>query len=146
MDFTLRPAVAADREWLWQTKTRCLRTYVEQTYGAWSEDFQWARFDASFNPEEFQVVVHGGIDVGFLACRETAGEIQLLNIMIAPEFQNRGLGSAVLRGLLAQAQSRHAAVQLQVMKVNPARRLYERLGFVVIEETATHYRMAWAQF
>lgn len=28
-----------------------------------------------------------------------------------------------------------------VMKVNPARELYERLGFEIVEETATHYRM-----
>lgn len=143
MEFARRPATAADRDWLWETKSRCLRKYVEQTYGPWDEDIQRARFDASFEPGEFQVISTRGRDAGFTGLRHEAREIQLFNIMIAPEFQGWGLGTAVLRDLLAEAQSRRVPVRLQVMKVNPARRLYERLGFVVTEETPTHFRMVW---
>ena len=143
MEFARRQATAADRDWLWETKSRCLRGYIEQTYGPWDEDIQRARFDASFEPGEIQVISFGGRDAGFTALRREPKEVQLFNIMIAPEFQNRGLGTAVLRDLLAGARRRRIPVRLQVMKVNPARRLYERLGFVVTEETATHFRMAW---
>ena len=62
-------------------------------------------------------------------------------IEILPEYQNRGVGSAVIRDVLAQAQAEGLPVGLQVLKVNPARRLYERLGFNVVGETATHYLM-----
>ena len=143
MEFARRQATAADRDWLWETKSRCLRGYIEQTYGPWDEDIQRARFDASFEPGEIQVISFGGRDAGFTALRREPKEVQLFNIMIAPEFQNRGLGTAVLRDLLAGARRRRIPVRLQVMKVNPARRLYERLGFVVTEETATHFLMAW---
>ena len=143
MDFTLRPAIAADREWLRQTKARCLRAYVERTYGSWDEDFQRARFDATFELAENQVISLGGRDAGYLTAKQEPHEIQLHNIMIAPEFQGRGLGTAVLRDFLAAAQARRVPVRLQVMKVNPARRLYERLGFTVTEETPTHFRMVW---
>ena len=145
MDFTVRPAVAADRDWLWATKTRCLHAYIEQTYGAWDEDTQQARFDVTFIPEEIQIVSVGGRDAAFTAVRYDADVIQLFNLMVAPEFQNRGLGAALLRRLLADAQARRLPVRLQVMKVNPARRLYERMGFVAIpaEEIPTHYRMIW---
>ena len=143
MEFARRPATAADRDWLWETKSRCLRRYVEQTYGPWDEDIQRARFDASFEPDEFQVISVGGHDAGFTALRHEPQEVQLFNIMIAPEFQNRGLGASVLRDVLAGARARRVPVRLQVMKVNPARRLYERLGFVVTEETPTHFRMVW---
>ena len=142
MEFARRPATAADCDWLWETKTRCLRRYIEQTYGVW-DDTQRARFDASFEAEEFQIITVGGRDAGFTAQRQGAREIQLLNIMIAPEYQNRGLGTAVLRELLAGARARRQSVRLQVMKVNPARHLYERLGFVVTEQTPTHFRMLW---
>jgi ribosomal protein S18 acetylase RimI-like enzyme len=143
MAHSLRPATAADREWLWLTKTRCLRGYVEQTYGAWDEDIQRARFDATFEAEEIQVISLAGRDAGFIAAKHGPAEVQLFNLMIAPEFQNRGLGTAVLRELLAGARARHTPVRLQVMKVNPARGLYERLGFTVTEETPTHFRMRW---
>ena len=143
MEFARRPATAADCDWLWETKTRCLRRYIEQTYGRWDEDIQRARFDASFEADEIQIITVGGNDAGFTALRREPKDIQLFNIMIAPEFQNRGLGTAVLHDLLAGAQARRVPVRLQVMKVNPARRLYERLGFVVSEETPTHFRMVW---
>ena len=143
MDYTLRPAIAADREWLWRTKTLCLRSYVEQTLGIWDEDIQRTRFDASFEPAEIQIIALAGREAGYIAAKQERHEIQLFNIMIAPDFQNRGLGTAVLRELLAGAQARRVPVRLQVLKVNPARRLYERLGFIVIEETPTHFRMAW---
>jgi len=143
MDFSLRPARTADREWLWQTKTRCLRAYVEQTYGTWDEDIQRARFDAAFELAENQIISLAGHDAGYVTAKYEPGETQLYNIMIAPEFQNRGLGTAVLRDFLARAQARRVPVRLQVMKVNPARRLYERLGFTVTEETPTHFRMLW---
>lgn len=143
MDYSLRQATAADRDWLVQTKSRCLRDYVKQTYGAWDEEVQRSRFDATFEAGEIQIIAVDGRDAGFIAKRDAGDEIQLSNLMVAPEFQNRGIGAAVLRDLLAGAQMRRLPVRLQVMKVNPARRLYERLGFAVTEETATHFRMMW---
>ena len=145
MDYASRRAVAADRDWLWATKTRCLRAYIEQTYGPWDEEIQRARFDTTFIPEEIHIVSLDGRDAGYIAARQDSDVIHLFNLMIAPEFQNRGLGTAVLQNLLALAQERRKPVRLQVMKVNPARRLYERMGFAVIpaEETPTHYRMIW---
>ncbi len=101
MDFGLRQAVFADGEWLWATKTRCLRGYIEQTYGAWDEDIQRGRFDATFIPKEIHIISVDGRDAGFIAARQDPDVIQLFNLMIAPEFQNRGLGTAVLRELLA---------------------------------------------
>ena len=141
---SLRPATAADRAWLCATKCRCLRPYVEQTWGKWDAAAQRAQFNASFDPAEIQVVVAAGRDVGYLSARPGKQEVQLLNLMINPEFQNQGLGSAVMRDLLAAARTRGVPVQLQVLKVNPARRLYARLGFTVTAETPTHFRMRWA--
>jgi ribosomal protein S18 acetylase RimI-like enzyme len=141
--FTLRPATPADRPWLWETKKLCLRTYIEETWGFWDEDVQRAHFDTTFEPAEISIVSLAGRDAGYIAALRGPQEIQLFNIMIAPEFQRCGLGTAVMRDLLAEAQTRRVPVRLQVLKVNPARRLYERLGFATFEETATHFRMRW---
>ena len=78
---------------------------------------------------------------GMIDRRRTAQVLHDYAAKILPEYQNRGVGSAVIRDVLAQAQAEGLSVGLQVLKVNPARRLYERLGFSLVGETATHYLM-----
>lgn len=138
-----RPATEADRDWLWAVKCAGLRPYVEQTFGAWNESVQRERFDASFAAEEIQVIAHDGREVGYTAVRVVPDTLHLLNVMIAAEFQGRGLGTEILRRLQAEATATRRPIQLQVLKVNPAYRLYRRLGFTLTEETPTHYRMQW---
>lgn len=67
--------------------------------------------------------------------------LQISGIYILPEYQGRGLGTEVIDEVIKQARKRRQPVSLQVLKVNPARRLYERLGFVVIAESETHFQM-----
>ena len=143
MDYYLRPATAVDREWLWQTKSRCMREYIEQTWGTWDEDAQRASFTDRFELGEINIIVSGGRDVGFIAALNEPTAIQLFNIMIAPEFQNQGVGTAVLQHLQAVARALGVPIRLQVLMVNPARKLYDRLGFTLTEETPTHFRMLW---
>ncbi len=63
----------------------------------------------------------------------------LANIEILPDYQGRGLGAAIIHGIIAEADAHHLPVRLQVLKINPARRLYERLGFVITGETETPF-------
>jgi len=57
-----------------------------------------------------------------------------LSIAVLPECRGRGIGSALLARLLEDARSRFAAVCLSVSPENPARRLYERMGFRVVND------------
>lgn len=43
--------------------------------------------------------------------------------------------------LAAEARAAGLPLRLQVLKVNPAMRLYARLGLRIVGETATHLRM-----
>ena len=63
---------------------------------------------------------------------------------LLPEHRNRGTGSVLLERLIAE--SRHTGVPLRhsVYKANEAaRRLYDRLGFVVIEDFDLYSLMEW---
>jgi ribosomal protein S18 acetylase RimI-like enzyme len=66
----------------------------------------------------------------------------LADIEIAPEFRGQGLGTAVLLEFIADTERRRLSASLQVLKINPVRRLYERLGFQIVGETDTHYLMS----
>ena len=143
MDFLLRPAAAAERDWLWETKRLCLCPSIEQTWGAWDEPGQYARFDANFVLAEFRVIIAGSAAIGYISTQADTETLHLFNIMIRPPFQNRGVGSAVLRHLQAEARTLGVPLRLRVLKVNPAYRLYQRMGFAVMGETATHFEMRW---
>ncbi|MCF7689783.1 MAG: GNAT family N-acetyltransferase [Cephaloticoccus sp.] len=141
---TYRPATDHDREWVWATKQQCLGSYVRQTFGEWDEAAQTARFHANFDASEIQIIRLDGKDVGYVAVDYGESEIRLFNIMVLPTHQNQRLGTNVMLSLLAAAREKQIPLSLQVLKVNPARTLYERLGFAVMGETPTHYQMRWS--
>ncbi|HEX7341223.1 MAG TPA: GNAT family N-acetyltransferase [Rhodanobacteraceae bacterium] len=136
-DLNLRPASMADRELFWRL-AQTMRAYVDATWG-WDDADQQARFAGSFDPAVFQVIEHAGMAIGGLRVDLTGSPVRLLNIQVLPAFQRRGYGSRVIRHVLVQAGTRQ--VWLQVLKVNPARELYERLGFTVTGSTTTHWHM-----
>ncbi len=55
-----------------------------------------------------------------------------MGIAIWPEQRGRGVGTALLNRLLELASTRFEGVSLSVSQDNPARYLYERVGFVAI--------------
>ncbi|ACB77429.1 GNAT family N-acetyltransferase [Opitutus terrae] len=144
MQFTLRPATAGDYAWLWELKRLTMRAYVEQTWGLWDEAAQEAFFRRSYRSDTVQLVLVNGQNAGLLHVERERSDLFLANIQIHPTFQNRGLGSAVIRTVLESAQALQLPVRLQVLQVNhAAQQLYLRLGFVVATQTPTHVVMRW---
>jgi ribosomal protein S18 acetylase RimI-like enzyme len=140
MQIGLRPGAMEDREYLWRLRCETMREYVEKTWG-WDEAWQRRRFDESFDPPSLLIIEKDGEPIGYISVRRTGDEIFLAVIEIAPEHQNQGIASQLIKDLLAESDRSRLPVTLRVLKVNPARRLYERLGFVHAGETPTHYLM-----
>jgi len=133
----LRPATAADREFLRRVHHACHRPWVEPIWG-WDEADQERRFAAAFTVEGRSIVELRGQPIGTLRTARLEGAVVIADIAILPEHQGRGIGAGLLRGVLAEADAAGLPARLQVLRTNPARRLYERLGFSV--ETATPER------
>ncbi len=139
--YTLRQATGADFDFLYHLHRATMKDYVAQTWG-WDETVQAAMFKERFDPGRSYIVVVDGRDVGVLSMERRIDTLFLGNLQILPEEQGHGLGTAIINTILAQAYDAGISVSLQVLKVNPARHLYERLGFVVSGETTTHYLMS----
>jgi len=79
------------------------------------------------------IVTRDGNPVGRLYVDQTAAELRVMDISLLAPDRNRGLGGALMRGLLRHADGEGLAATLHVEPFNPALRLYRRLGFVRVE-------------
>ena len=104
-----------------------------------SPDQSLQRVLASF--EVAQIIERDGRPVGLLKVLRDGPEWELLQVQLEPTAQGAGIGSQIIRSLVAEAKSAGAKLRLGVLKANPARRLYERLGFVVVGEKEHSYEM-----
>ncbi len=64
-----------------------------------------------------------------------------VSMAIVPAYRGQGIGTTLLKELIAQVEGRYAALSLSVDPENPAMRLYERLGFVVVGASGTSLTM-----
>ena len=88
-------------------------------------------FRQDFCAEESTMIQVDSQSVGYFCLKESDEERYLSNIQIDPDWQGKGLGSAVLNAILSASESK--SVKLMTFTDNPAMQLYERLGFEVVE-------------
>lgn len=141
--FTARPYEPGDYEFVYELKKLCYHDYVEALWG-WNEADQRARFDRFINEdgdgERMYLLLRDGQTIGMTNYEFSGPDtLDICNICLLPDCRGKGIGTALLGQYIAQ--STRPVLTLQVYKNNPARRLYERLGFRTYEETETHYRM-----
>jgi ribosomal protein S18 acetylase RimI-like enzyme len=142
MHIFLRPATAADKEFLYELHRATMREYIDETWG-WDEEWQRREFEGRFSKANQQVILADGTAVGMLEVEYRPDELFIANIQVRPSAQRRGIGSLIIAELVTQGRRTNQPVTLQVLEVNlEALRLYERLGFVVTARTPPHIQMA----
>ncbi|MFX0208486.1 MAG: GNAT family N-acetyltransferase, partial [Candidatus Hodarchaeota archaeon] len=95
-----------------------------------------------FEPEKYHIIQQKGEDIGCMSIEEQNNKIILNIIEISPEYQNKGIGSKLIRDLIKRGSQEKKTIELQVFKVNQrAFKLYKKLGFKLVAETETHYQM-----
>jgi ribosomal protein S18 acetylase RimI-like enzyme len=133
MDVHLRVYRAQDFDFARQLYFETMRWAIERLFG-WDQAHQEASFSGWFHPDEVSIIVADGADVGWIQQRPDGGAIYLGSIYVKPEMQRKGIGTCVIKTILASGRQRSQPVTLAVMKINPAVALYERLGFRITHE------------
>ena len=136
----LRQSMAADYEFALSLYLQTIRPYSEELI-VWDEAKQKASFAVQWKPEEVRIIVLDGQDIGWFQVAEMPKEFRLLQFFVFPVYQRTGVGTEVLGNLLGACRSTGKSVALTVLKNNPARRLYERLGFSVVGEVGVKFEM-----
>jgi len=83
----------------------------------------------------------GGQPIGRLYVEQTTQEIRLMDVSLLAAHRGRGIGTALMRALLAHADRAQLPVTLHVEPFNPALRLYDRLGFATRETRGVYLFM-----
>jgi ribosomal protein S18 acetylase RimI-like enzyme len=97
---------------------------------------------ADFPEAMSQVIQANGGDAGWVLVNAMQHEVRLIEIMVAPEIRGKGIGTAVIRELLANAFEAGKPMRLSVNVTNSgAIRLYERLGFRRIDGNEVQHVM-----
>lgn len=89
------------------------------------------------------VIEVDGERVGRLYVYRGEDDIRIMDIAVAPEFRGRGIGTWLVEGLMAEARSTGRTLSIHVEMQNPARSLYDRLGFVPVGEHGVYVLMKW---
>jgi hypothetical protein len=77
----------------------------------------------SWDAREVQIITCDGADIGWMQSSIQVGGLYLEQIFIDTAFQRRGIGTAIIAGLIDKASQASQPVTLGVVKTNPARRL-----------------------
>ena len=114
--------------------------FLEQQFQA-----QHSYYQNNYVEAKFWVLENKNERIGRLYYDENVEDtIRIIDIALLPQFQNKGLGTMVLNGIFVRATEIQKPVSIHVERFNPAKKLYERLGFKMISETnGVYHLMEW---
>jgi ribosomal protein S18 acetylase RimI-like enzyme len=132
-----RSAMAADIDFLAEIFLCAMRPHIALARGSWDQPKEDKQFREQLQLDSTRIILDDCARVGFYMTRDDGHDLELHTICILPECQRQGRGTKVIRRILNDTQKSERGVALSVLKSNVgARSLYQRLGFVVIGETA----------
>jgi ribosomal protein S18 acetylase RimI-like enzyme len=99
-------------------------TFVEQQFAAQDHHYR-----ANYPGATLDVIEVDGSPAGRLYVHRGPSDIRIMDIALAPGFRGRGIGTRLLRSLMDEADASGRKLSIHVEQNNPARSLYDRLGF-----------------
>ncbi|WGS47683.1 GNAT family N-acetyltransferase (plasmid) [Burkholderia sp. JSH-S8] len=136
-----RAATPADMPFLLSLRKLTMTEHLQRAAMPTDDDAHYQRIASHF--EDARILYDGEVRIGLLKLSRTGDAWHLHQIQILPRHQGNGIGKAVLSRVLDEARRAGATVSLSVLHGNPARRLYERLGFECVTETSRDAELVW---
>ena len=116
---------------------------VKRAFLASQFALQSRHYAGAYSGPDFKILVRGEEPVGRLYLNRTATDLRIVDISLLPEWRRGGLGTALIQAVQADAAADGKTVSLSVDVMNPAYRLYRRLGFVEAGSDGASWTMVW---
>lgn len=140
MEINLRQSTEEDFEFIFSLNKINMKKYVDVIRG-WNEEYERADMKTKFIPGAHKIIQADRQDIGVILIQEEPDHFKLTHLELLPEFQNKGIGTKLIKEVLDNAKAKNKYVWLKVLKTNPAIELYKKLGFVKIGEEELKYIM-----
>ncbi|MBL8522188.1 MAG: GNAT family N-acetyltransferase [Betaproteobacteria bacterium] len=136
-----RPATEADYAYLYDLRIASMAPHIVAAgLNVTPEEHQERVRDRLASAEILHV---GDSPAGMIKVDRQAGYWHIMQLQVEPAMHGRGVGGEILRQIIAEARAAGAQLTLGVLKVNPAQRLYRRMGFVIYGEGQHEFEMVW---
>ena len=139
-----RPPIEDDRLFAKNVHHAAYHDVIERQFGTFNESEQDDFFAKSWDTTPHEVMERDGHRVGYCSIQHLPDHIFVHTLVVAPEYQNQGIGREVLEGVMTEARARGIPARLRVLKQNRAQELYKKVGFRMIEEQKAHYVMEYS--
>ena len=139
MPVTLRPALQQDFDYCRRLYFAEMKWIIEELH--LDQAAQETGFQQQWDPTQVHIIALDGADIGWLQTITQDHELFVAQMFVDRPFQRRGIGTEVMKRLIGEAARVNQTVRLNVVKINPARRLYQRLGFQVSHEDDRKFYM-----
>jgi GNAT superfamily N-acetyltransferase len=136
----LVPGGETYKEFSYQVKKAAEGEYITSMFG-WDENVQRSYHSEAWQQQKPDIITYDGKPVGTIATIESEDCIEVGQFFILPEYQNKGIGSYLLKSILEKADQLGMNVRLRFLKNNPAKSLYVRNGFRIVDTTDILYCM-----
>lgn len=114
------------------------QAFVDLQFKARRMDYQ-----RRFPQARWEIIHHQGQAAGYWCVDRGADEFRLVDIALLPACRAQRVGTDCVRALMEEARAACLPLRLHVFSSNPARRLYERLGFVASAAQGLFLPMQW---
>ncbi len=123
----------ADFEPLLALRVAVMRDHLERV-GRFTPERARAVFRGHFDEPGLRLILIGDERVGCVGFRRHDDCVRIDSFYLDPRLHNSGLGTAILKALLAEADATALPVRLEVLTGSKADRFYLRHGFVKLKE------------
>jgi ribosomal protein S18 acetylase RimI-like enzyme len=106
-------------------------------------DAQRRSYQAAYPQATHHIVCSGGVPIGRRLAAAAPEGLRLVDIALLGAYRNRGIGTRLIQQLMDESAAGSVALSLQVLRGNPAQRLYERMGFIETAADAMYITMQW---
>ena len=127
-------AEANDFEALVALRLESMRESLERV-GRFDPERARERFRSGFSPEHTRHIEVGGERVGFFVVKPQATELLLDHLYVRPSYQGKGIGSAVLAQVFAEADRSGLPVRVGALRESESNGFYSERGFQLIEQS-----------
>ena len=134
-------ASANDMDYLLDLRKSTMVEHLAKSGIVYSDEQHRARILEHFDC--FYLILLDGVCVGAIKYSTDNNRIKIMQLQIHPDFQNQGIGAQVIRQILVEHA--HLDCYLTVLKFNPAKDLYLRLGFIQYGEDELEFHMRYGR-